>query len=303
MADKTSIEWTDTTWNCLTGCTPVSHGCTNCYAAQLSATRLKDTPRYKGLAVLNSRGQGVFNGVVRMHEDKLLEPLKWRTPRRVFVNSMSDVFHEAVPFEFIDKMFAVMALCPQHTFQILTKRPERMAEYFAPGNRGDIIWGNMVRLSKRDLTEADSLAFSQCPTNVWLGTSVEDQTTANERIRWLTKCPSLVRFLSSEPLIGPVDLTRLDHGGIFGEVDVTHGRIMSAGAMSRVEHPILHWVIVGGESGPHARPMDMDWARSLRDQCTAAGIAFFFKQVGGNRPKSNGRLLDGRTWDEYPEQS
>jgi protein gp37 len=331
MGANSSIEWTDRTWNCLTGCTPVSHGCTNCYAAQLAATRLKDTPRYKGLAVLNSRNQGVFTGIVRMHEDKLLEPLSWRKPARVFVNSMSDVFHESVPFDFIDKMFAVMAVSPQHTFQVLTKRPERMAEYFTrgalPGSVAyETIWnaictlGDARKIVERRVEELGgyeevSTSFPTCPNNVWLGTSVENQETADERIPHLLNCPAAVRFLSVEPLLGPVDLRNLAyHDGI----EQVGNPPFLDGLSGLVGHPRtcinawpperedtgewngIHWVIVGGESGPHARPMEAEWARSLRDQCVAAKIPFFFKQWGGIKPKSGGRLLDGRLWDEYP---
>lgn len=226
------IEWTDETWNPLTGCTLVSAGCKNCYAAQLAATRLKDTPRYKGLAVVNSRGVGVFTGKMLLHEDLLTKPLKWRKPRRVFVNSMSDLFHEKVPLEFIDQIFTTIKECPQHTFQVLTKRSERLSQ--VAGNLG---W----------------------PENLWMGVSIEDARVI-QRVHDLRTVPAAVRFLSCEPLIGPLDDLPLDG---------------------------IHWVIVGGESGPKARPMHPDWARSLRDQCAAAGVPFFFKQWGEWGPKED----------------
>lgn len=220
MSQYSTIEWTDATWNPVTGCSPVSSGCSNCFAAQLAATRLKHLPAYEGLATVNSRGQGVFNGTIKLHEDRLLDPLKWRKPRRIFVNSMSDLFHESVPFEFIDRVFAVMALCPQHTFQILTKRPERMAEYLnrpamtsllarAVANGPIQFWerGSHLYHYEFDLTPSGFSWCGQWPLpNVWLGTSVENQAAADERIPHLLRCPAAVRFLSCEPLLGEVDL-------------------------------------------------------------------------------------------------
>lgn len=333
MAENSKIEWTDTTWNPVTGCTPVSPGCTNCYAAQLAATRLKHLPAYEGLATVNSRGQGVFNGTIKLHEDKLILPLKWRKPRRIFVNSMSDLFHESVPFEFIDKVFAVMALCPQHTFQVLTKRPERMAEYTSGVGLVGGPEGRRVRIfNAADGLTVSDLRYDDVPwplPNVWLGTSVENQETADQRIPHLQRCPAAVRFLSCEPLLSGVDIAYSCFNGAdsFGEL------------------PGIHLVIVGGESGPNARPMHPDWARSLRDQCVNAGVPFFFKQWGewvsmselirhdkatvmsalpsqhsislnGDVSKEfvegccsmyrvgkarAGRLLDGREWNEFPE--
>ncbi|MEM1183675.1 MAG: phage Gp37/Gp68 family protein [Planctomycetota bacterium] len=292
-----AIEWTNETWNPVAGCTPVSPGCLNCYAARMSV-RLAGmgvaqylTVDGKPIADTREGSSGikrpVFNGTVNLVEDKLTDPLRWRKPRMVFVNSMSDLFHEAVPFEVIDRVFAVMALCPQHTFQILTKRPERMRAYLVAqehGLRDRIGMAAQTVVSEDDWPsawgEVDSAGWPL--PNVWLGTSVENQSAARVRIPHLLGCPAVVRFLSCEPLLGPVDL-----------------RLGRKGDM-RCRAPYLHWVIAGGESGPGARPMDPDWARSLRDQCVDAGVPFFFKQWGGVRKKTAGRVLDGWTWDEFP---
>lgn len=325
---KSTIEWTDDTWNPVSGCTRVSAGCDNCYAVKMTK-RLEAMGQEKYTGLVNI-GKGHFNGVVKTHEDVLTIPLKVRKPRRYFVNSMSDLFHRDVPLEFINKVFAVMALCPQHTFQILTKRPERMAEYMNLPCPIKVRprWCDAVRQMVSDkvlplyddgfshnLAEAwvnrlgVSLAspfivdYPDKPLrNVWLGTSVEDQQTADERIPHLLKCPAAVRFLSCEPLLGPVDLTRLPVGRNF--IDCLrcdfHGGQGSVIAGPPSGTGPVDWVIVGGESGPGARPMHPDWARSLRDQCVAAGVPYFFKQWGGVDKKSTGRIIDGRTWDEFP---
>ena len=239
MSDKTAIEWTDATWNPVTGCSKVSPGCANCYAETLALTRLAGKTGYPGLPWTPENAAAN----VMLRPDRLRLPLGWKTPRRVFVNSMSDLFHEIVPWEYIDQVFDVMERAPQHTFQVLTKRPERMRA--------------IARL---------------VPPNVWLGTSIEnDRWTV--RADHLRETPRATRFLSCEPLLGPLpslDLTGID------------------------------WVIVGGESGPGHRPINPDWVRDLRDRSVSAGAAFFFKQWGGIRSKSGGRILDGRTWDEYP---
>lgn len=251
MGDKTGIQWTEATWNPLHGCSKVSEGCRNCYA--IGATRrlaeCTPGPRFEGLVK-----DGNWTGVVRLDQKLLLQPIRWSRPRRIFVNSMSDLFHGDVSEEMVDEVAATMAMCHWHTFQVLTKRAERMRDY--------------------------SIATSKTATwplpNVWLGVSVEDQKAAEERIPMLQQTPAAVRFLSVEPLIGPVDL----------------GRGLLDG---------IHWVIVGGESGPKARPMDLDWARSLRDQCVVAQVPFFFKQIGGVNKKAAGRLLDGVEWNEFPK--
>jgi protein gp37 len=234
MAGRSAIEWTHATWNPVTGCDEVSPGCDHCYAARL-ARRLQamGNPRY-------------VNGfAVTLHPDLLDLPFRWRTPRRVFVNSMSDLFHPRVPTAFIESVFQVMGAASWHTFQVLTKRP------------------------KRAVALGDHLPW---PPNVWLGVSVEDQPRA-WRIDDLRQVPAAIRFLSLEPLLGPLELDLSD----------------------------IDWVIVGGESGPGARPVDPAWVRQLRDACQDASVPFFFKQWGGRTPKAGGRELDGRTWDEFPD--
>ncbi len=312
----TSIEWTDATWNPVAGCTPVSPGCLNCYAATM-APRLAamGQKQYVGLTVRKGEndleagggpGRDVFNGTIRLLEDRLTAPLRWRTPRMVFVNSMSDLFHEDVPFEFIDKVFAVMALCPRHTFQVLTKRPERMAGYFARpwseigwddkaeshhGYEGsNIYWDKFHREHGPPPWPGDANPWPL--PNVWLGTSVEDQARADERIPHLLRCPAEVRFLSCEPLLGAVDLT-----GQFLLQRAAGVRRVAAGQMPwdapKVKHPSIDWVIVGGESGPHARPCDVAWIRSIRDQCRAAGVPVFVKQLGADPCNLPMHLGDG----------
>lgn len=244
MGIGTSIEWTDATWNPATGCRRVSPGCDHCYAATL-AKRLKamGNPRYQ-----NDGPDGPGFGLT-LHHDKLQEPLSWRTPRLVFVNSMSDLFHADIPDEFVASVWKTMAAASLHRFQILTKRPRRMAALVAR------------------LVEIHGVL-----PNVWLGASVESDDYA-WRVDWVRRTPSVIRFLSLEPLLGP--LPSLNLKGI-------------------------DWMIVGGESGRNHRPPDACWVRDLRDRATAASVAFFFKQWGGLTPKAGGRELDGRTWDEMP---
>ena len=234
MGDKSAIEWTDATWNPVTGCTKISPGCKHCYAERL-ALRLK--------AMGNPRYRNGFD--VTLHPDQLKLPLKWPQPRRIFVNSMSDLFHEAVPEEFIRQAFEVMVQADWHIFQILTKRVERLAS-LAPC----LPW----------------------PPNVWQGVSVEN-ADYTWRVAYLRKVSATVRFLSVEPLLGAIPNLPLDG---------------------------IHWVIVGGESGPGHRPVDPAWVRDIRDQCLAARVPFFFKQWGGSTSKAGGRVLDGRVWDELP---
>ena len=240
----TGIEWTDTTWNPTTGCRKVSPGCDHCYAAAL-AKRLKaiGNPRYQ-----KDGPDGPGFGV-SLHWDKIDEPRKWRTPRRVFVNSMSDLFHSEVPKKFIARVFEAMEACRDHQFQILTKRPRRMS---------------------RIVNELYKTGAA--PLNIWLGTSIE-----SDQYVWRADClreaNAAVRFLSLEPLLGPVP--SLDYQGI-------------------------DWIIVGGESGPRHRRIEAEWVRDIRDRCKAQRIAFFFKQWGGRTPKARGRLLDGETWNEFP---
>lgn len=240
----TTIEWTNATWNPMTGCTKLSAGCDNCYAHTLSQTKTRAV-YLRRLPVRDTDTNRLDPFAPRFWEDRLDQPRKWRTPKRVFVNSMSDVFHAHFSVGMIQQVFRVMVECPQHQFQVLTKRPERA-----------------LRL-------ADQLPW---PDNVWLGTSVEDMSVAR-RVDALRKTPATVRFLSCEPLLGPVnslDLTEID------------------------------WVIGGGESGRGFRACDPEWARGLQRLCACAGVAFFWKQWGGATPKSGGRLLDGKEWSEYP---
>ena len=264
MSIATTIEWTEATWNPVTGCTKVSPGCDHCYAERI-------TERF--------HGKGSFAAVV-LHDDRLSLPLRWRKPRRVFVNSMSDLFHDDVPDDFIAQVFDVMRRAPQHTFQVLTKRPGRMASLLQR-------WSPVTGTPPWVFTGPWPLP------NVWLGTSVEDQKWADVRIPQLLRTPAAVRWLSMEPLLGPVSL-RWGSWHPLGRTRVTNH-------LDGLRD--LDWIVVGGESGPGARPMHPDWARTIRDECAEAGVPFFFKQWGGATPKAGGRLLDGRTWDEYPERA
>jgi len=242
MAERSGIEWTEVTWNPTTGCDRTSPGCDNCYALTL-AKRLKamGQAKYQNDGDPRTSGPGF---ALTLHEDVLDAPYSWSRHRTVFVNSMSDLFHEDVPESFISRVFDVMANTPQHTYQVLTKRSKRLARL------GPLLdW----------------------PSNVWMGVSVENQRYAF-RVDHLRQVPAAVRFLSIEPLLGPVDL------------DLTG----------------MDWVIVGGESGHHARRVEPTWVEDVREQCIRADVPFFFKQWGGRTPKANGRVLDGRTWDQMP---
>lgn len=313
MGDRSKIEWTDATWGPVTGCTKVSPGCDHCYAETI-AHRFAGTKAYP-------------NGFdVTLWPERLDQPLRWKRPRRVFVNSMSDLFHRDVPDEYIARVWAVMALADRHTFQVLTKRPGRMRSLLSSGRFGDMIGHAITGMGHGYETLAELPDLQKPLPNVWLGTSVENQTWGRVRIPALLDTPAAVRFLSCEPLLGPIDLFawNIDRG------------------------PRVDWVIVGGESGPGARPMHPVWARHLRGDCLSAGIAFLFKQWGewapqfgtdgltplaypklwehyqrtnlttagreataadheGAEPmmrvgkRAAGRELDGRTWDEYPE--
>lgn len=354
MADNTKIEWADATVNAVNGCSVVSPGCTNCYAMRLAGTRMKHHPTRAGLTIDTKAGP-VWTGEVRLNEPALLQPLSWKRPRRIFWNAHGDLFHDKVPDEWIDRVFAVCALTPQHKHMILTKRSARMRDHIC-SRAGDY----MVRLPQA-LDDMGIARSSQHPllhwplNNVWLGVSVEDQQRADERIPDLLATPAAVRFLSCEPLLGPVDLTLIPALGFSGaalpkvnllELTIADADAIIDGAaeavpclnslrlypeLSRYGFGVskLDWIIVGGESGPGARPVHPDWVRSLRDQCKAAGTAFFFKQWGewvnedqspadavfpgeGFDPfgdgsywaklgkKRAGRLLDGVEHSEFP---
>lgn len=320
MSGKTSIEWTDRVWNPVAGCSKVSEGCRNCYAETVDKRFAAQWGHeYMPWTAANAAHN------VRLHEDRLEQPLRWQRPRKIFVNSMSDLFHEQVPDEFIRRVFAVMGEAHWHTFQILTKRPERMKELL-----------NSF-LAEKDFATWTGGTEPPFPwSNIWLGVSVENQQTADERIPLLLQTPAAVRFLSMEPLLGSVDLRYVRY-----EDQVT---INALTGEHEWEYPApnleqrIHWVIVGGESGSNARPMHPEWVRNLQGQCMEAGVPFFFKSWGEwesmpdqpweVEPKGNcriinleggsgfhgagamwtkrvgkkkaGRLLDGRTWDEVP---
>jgi protein gp37 len=344
MSDKTGIEWTDSSWNPIVGCSLVSPGCTNCYAMK-AANRLLDKPgsHYDG-TTKRVNGNAVWTGKLNLAPEHILtQPLRWKRPRKIFVNSMSDLFHEGVPDEWIDRVFTVMALTSRHTYQVLTKRPARMHDFILRLSR------SIEPLEAAARAMGYTFHFEGISTlpwpipNVWLGVSVERQKEADERIPLLTKTPAAVRFISAEPLLGPINLAQ---AGL--DIDMSD--------LDSLSKTNLHWVIVGGESGKDARPMHPAWARSLRDQCIAAGVPYFFKQWGSWRPmevgesqggntnfvlrdpedrrnpmsecfhmphsvdacitdpkygwrypvknvgkKAAGRLLDGRTWDEFPD--
>ena len=320
MSTNTSIEWCDATWNPIAGCTRVSEGCRNCYAERMAHRFAGPGQPYAGLTVL-ANGHPQWSGRVSFFEKRLLDPLKWKKPRRIFVNSMSDLFHPNVQDEWIDRIFAVMALCPQHTFQVLTKRPKRMVAYLADGavRRRIAREANAMMRSDRRAADSDALASvflwsrsahavpgewvnylsgisdREWPLpNVQLGVSVEDQKTVDERIPLLLQTPAALRFVSVEPQLGAVDLSRylsFQHEDEYEEVGqkITNPDQALARTMNRAFGGIplhdswvrpLDWVICGGESGPGARPMHPEWVRGLRDQCVNAGVPFFFKQWG-----------------------
>lgn len=272
----TKIEWCDETWNPITGCDKVSAGCDHCYAETLAE-------RFRGTS-----GHYFENGFdVQLRPDKLDQPLRWKRPRRVFVNSMSDLFHDSVPDEYIAKVFAVMALAPQHTFQILTKRHARMHSLLSSNTFVDKVFAASVEFGgEKDWSDLDWPLPS-----VWLGVSAENQQWADIRIPALLDTPAAVRFVSAEPLLGPIEFGFISHmpsgcRGCSGLVSPAHE---PACGVEPGKHWGIDWVIVGGESGRGARPMHPDWARSLRDQCVSAGVPFLFKQRGEwtwNKPGS-----------------
>ena len=291
MSATTSIEWSDATWNPITGCSRVSRGCGTaleggCYAERLAATRLKHHSSRKGLT-----RHGRWTGEVRFNEPWLTQPLGWKKPRRIFVCAHGDLFHERVPDEWINEVFCVMSLCPQHTFQVLTKRPRRMRKY---------IRGQTREYLQGVGRPADPDRIRYPLRNVWLGTSVEDQRTADERIPLLLETPAAVRWISAEPLLDEIRLRRLNPSGARFINALIGYEFRVDGSMLECACPRLGWVVCGGESGPRARPMDPAWARSLRDDCAECDVPFFFKQWGGRTPKAGGRLLDGREHGAMP---
>ncbi len=286
MADKSLIEWTDTTWQIVTGCSVVSPGCTNCYAMRLAGGRMQHHPSRAGLTVETKAGP-VWNGQVRFNENWLTQPLHWKTPRKIFVAAHGDLFHEGVTDAQLDLIFAVMALCPQHTFQVLTKRPERMRDYLTNDLRDVMILEQFNRLGAEH--SRDGFGYRLPLPNVWLGVSVEDQVRADERIPALLATPAEVRWISAEPLLGPIDLSEIE---VLGGDAVIHPLAwdrdcIDADGGDHPDIPPLDWVVVGGESGKGARPMHPDWARQIRDQCAAAGVPFLFKQWGAWCPGEN----------------
>lgn len=297
------IEWTDETWNPVTGCSHVSEGCRHCYAEKVSL-------RYGYTSKAWTAQNAAEN--VTLHDDRLDHPLHWKRGRMVFVNSMSDLFHELVPFEFIDEVFAVMAVTPEHTYQVLTKRPERMRQYMdrafdsEPTVRCLEVW----RQAGSVITSHGSTYPWPLP-NVWLGVSCEDQKNADERIPVLLQTPAAVRFISAEPLLGPIDLSGYLWGRSTPCTDSLGGTTCpkdadcECGYRTRAQNgeASLDWVIAGGESQPRCRPMDLDWARSLRDQCVTAGVPFFLKQLGGfpNKRGHDQAVLDGERWNQMPQ--
>lgn len=349
MGDNSAIEWTDATWNPVRGCSLVSAGCTNCYAMRQAHRFSGRGQPYEGLTKMTSHGP-VWTGKIRLVPELLDQPLHWRKPRRIFVNSMSDLFHENVPFRFVDTVFAIMAMTGRHgrdephTFQILTKRPQRMLKYLLTPDRPHLVYRAIeIVASAANENERAGCWLAQTKQrffplpNVWLGVSVEDQATADERIPLLLQTPAAVRFLSCEPLLGPISFE-----GLFANPANPRD---GTNALEEID-----WLIAGGESGPRARPSHPDWFRDLRDQCQAVGVPFFFKQWGEweiasaanghhdcsmasngarwvhndglvNGPswfrddkredtepvgmirvgkKAAGNVLDGRTWEEYP---
>lgn len=314
MADHSTIEWTQASWNFIDGCTRISDGCDHCYIERTPPFRMAHRH-------FDKPGIGGTTGV-RLHSDKLGLPMKWRKPRRIFTNSLGDLFHEAVPDQFIAEAFAVMVLAPQHTYQVLTKRHARMRSLLGGAKTN----GFLHLIADAILARGYRTSFAWPLPQVWLGVSVENQQWADIRIPALLDTPAAVRWLSCEPLLGAVDLAahldRMEHKGSEHSADV--GGIDWYG-------PRIGWVVAGGESGPGARPMHPAWARTLRDQCASAGVPYFFKQWGEHvtvdqmtvdtfrawdaahgsdvyrddvqwqvGKKAAGRVLDGRTHDEYP---
>ena len=318
MSDGTKISWADATWSPLVGCTKVSAGCDNCYAIR-TAHRMTANPNpLVSQAYAGTEAGGEWTGKVNILADRLDQPLKWRRPRRIFVNAQSDLFHEAVPDDFIVRVWAVMTLAPQHVFQVLTKRHARMRSLLSAPRFQDDVWrAATVLMGEHGIDKGRHFAWPL--PGVWLGVSVEDQRWADIRIPALLDTPAAVRWLSCEPLLGPVDLS--DHVDRWREDDcgtcdwgycsqpaVAVRRDYAHGDGDYVcmlpvcrEHRGVDWVVVGGESGPGARPMHPAWARTLRDQCQDAGVPFHFKQAGSVLAREWGCTGKGTDPDEWPE--
>lgn len=359
MSANTKIEWTDRRWNPLRGYSRKSEGSRNCYAEGIAARFSGNGLAYGGLAKRVKRPDGStearWTGKVELVESVLLQPLRWKKPCKIFVNSMSDLFHESVPDEWIDRIFAVMALCPQHTFQILPKRPERMREYLKAARAHplaiecmEIALERMLKNPKSNvghglILDGDIVHLKVWPLpNVWLGVSVEDQKTAEERIPLLLDTPAAIRFISAEPLLLDINVQRWlkvnwqcsNCRGYFadkyqkqcpdckeknswcGSHKFNGRRLPKRAVVSHQSGIAIDWVICGGESGRNARPMHPDWPRALRDQCAAAGVPFFFKQWGEWAPcehahdkndravvLSDGTLLQKERMLDFPDQS
>lgn len=312
MSDGSKIEWTDSTWNPIRGCTRLTTGCGGpnhqggCYAEKIAARFSDPGQPFHGFAERTQHG-GRWTGKLALIDDKLTEPMRWRAPRRIFVNSMSDLFHENLPDEAIDRVFAVMARCPQHIMQVLTKRAARMRAYWAnPETPGRIAAAIAAHNHDGAFAQAyehdrwmDQLKAAPLK-NVWLGVSTERQQEADERIPELLATPAAVRFISAEPLLGPIDLRALYHDETLTDAIEgmsEHGVIDAGDRMIAIDpqyrrHAKLDWVICGGESGPNARPMHPFWARGLRDQCADADVPFFFKQWGEHSCLHQARVGD-----------
>ena len=321
MADNSKIEWTDATWNVITGCSVISPGCANCYAMRLAGTRLQHIPSRQGLTK-PSAGGPVWTGEVRFNGEWLHQPLLWKRPRKIFVCAHGDLFHPAVPDSWIDRVFAVMALAPQHTLMVLTKRADRMKAYmlerwqpskaqnFAgidipaePAGSGESR-EDQVRRECEPLLERFGLADTtkdhlwtengDCKAmkwewplpNVWMGVSAEDQRRADERVPDMLATPAAVRWVSAEPLLGPIDFRRYI-GRVIQAVDSSEPELLTPAVR-------LNWIVAGGESGPGWRPMAAEWAESIRDQCRDARVAFFMKQMAGKKAIPHDLLI--RQW-------
>lgn len=305
----TKIEWTEKTWNPVRGCSLVSEGCRNCYAMRQARRFHGPGQPYEGLTHIVN-GRPVWTGKVVCDESRLEDPLHWRKPCRIFVNSMSDLFHEDVPINFILSVFDIIERCPQHTFQVLTKRPERMKTIL-----NGLIWynageHNAAAFSPPNDYSALATAMGtgarklQPLANFWLGVSVEDQETANERIPLLLQTPAAVRWVSYEPALAEVDFTGIPNPGFAEGQRWYHsleGYAWESDGDTCPEGIHLDWIVAGAESGLRARPANIDWFRLVRDQCVAAGVPFFLKQFADHGRKIGTPELDGVRWMQYPE--